>query len=66
MLTILAQAAHEGEGVVEQTQELLTNPAHWIFEIISDIVVGAVLSVPAYFLGRWQVRKHDRKEHPMI
>jgi hypothetical protein len=38
---------------------LLTNPDHWAFEAISDLV----LAVPAYILGRIGIRRHDRRNH---
>lgn len=39
--------------------EIVTSPGHWAFEALSD----AVFAVPAYFLGRWRLRTHDRKVH---
>lgn len=44
---------------MDEFLHLLQNPAHWMFEVVTDLV----LAVPAYFVGRWQVRRHDRKHH---
>jgi hypothetical protein len=38
---------------------LLTDPAHWSFEVVTDVV----LAVPAYYVGKWRVRVHDRNVH---
>lgn len=38
---------------------LLTNPAHWAFEVISDL---AFAGVGALFARIW-VKRHDRKHH---
>lgn len=38
---------------------LLTDPAHWAFELITDATVGLVFApVWAYML-----RRHDRRKH---
>ncbi len=39
--------------------ELLRNPAHWGFEIVSDLVLGAV----TFAWGRGWLRRHDRNVH---
>lgn len=55
LATIIAEAAHGGEGLLSETWELLQNPAHWVFEYVS--------AIPAYLLGRWRLKVHDRKHH---
>lgn len=59
---------------MDEFLHLLTNPAHWGFEAVSDLV----FAVPAYFAGMWRARRliaahdqevhdsdpHDRKESP--
>ncbi len=54
--------ASEVEGsVVDQTLHLLSNPAHWIFEGITDLAFGALLAIPG---SRW-LHRHDRKKHAL-
>lgn len=38
---------------------LLTDPAHWAFEVITDLMLGAVGAVAV----RPLLRRHDRKHH---
>lgn len=38
---------------------ILTDPAHWMAEIVMD----TVYTIPVYYLGKWRVRAHDRKVH---
>jgi len=47
---------------VNELLEILSSPAHWVFEGISDLV----FAVPAYLLGRWRLRVHDRRKHNVI
>lgn len=44
---------------MHELTHILASPAHWIFEVVSDLV----FAVPAYFIGRWRVRIHDRRVH---
>ncbi len=39
--------------------EIVSSPGHWGFETVSN----AAFALPAYFVGRWRLRVHDRKEH---
>lgn len=48
-----------GHQAVNELGHLLTNPAHWIYEGITDVVYA----IPVYFFGRWTVRRHDKKVH---
>lgn len=54
---------HEGESVMDTYLELLTDPAHWAFEVTgeatSTVVVALVLTP---LIKRW-VKRHDRTEH---
>jgi hypothetical protein len=38
---------------------LLTNPAHWAFEGVTDLVYGGIGAL----VGAVWVRRHDRKHH---
>lgn len=38
---------------------IVTDPAHWIGEAVMD----STFAIPAYFLGRWRLKVHDRKKH---
>ena len=38
---------------------ILTSWEHWAFEAISDLA----LALPAYLLGRFGLRRHDRTRH---
>jgi hypothetical protein len=39
--------------------QILTSWDHWAFEAVSD----AAFAAPAYLLGRWRLRVHDRRKH---
>lgn len=39
---------------------LLSNPAHWAFEGISDLA----FALPGFLAGRFWLKRHDAKEHP--
>lgn len=39
---------------------ILTDPAHWIAEIVMDTVYNVAIGIP---VGAWWVRRHDRKHH---
>lgn len=45
--------------MMHELGHLLTDPAHWSFEAITDLT----FAVPAYLLGRWRLRVHDRRVH---
>ena len=45
--------------MMHELGHLLTNPAHWVFEVITDFV----FAVPVYYFGKWRVRAHDKKVH---
>ena len=51
---------------IEEVTHLLTDPAHWTFELISDLV----FAVPAYMAGMWKARRmiarHDAEVHAAI
>lgn len=55
--------ASEGGGVWTEYTHLLSNSAHWLFEITTDIVIGILLYRPAaFFWNRWHYL-HDRDHH---
>lgn len=43
----------------EELAHLLTDPAHWAFEGVTDLVFAGV----GVLIGRIWVRKHDAKHH---
>ena len=45
--------------MTDELVHLLLNPAHWIYEGITDVAYA----VPFYFIGKWRVRVHDKKVH---
>lgn len=54
---------HGNESVLAELLELLGNPAHWIFEGISDLVLGVILyPLLRIMVTRWQTR-HDQEVH---
>ena len=38
---------------------ILTDPAHWVGELVMD----TTFAIPAYLVGRWRLRVHDRTVH---
>jgi len=44
---------------VNEFLHLLGDPAHWAFEITTDLILAGV----AYLLGRIGLRRHDRTIH---
>lgn len=47
----------------ELFSQLITDPAHWAFEVVSDIVLGALLYYPSRRAwDRWH-RHHDSEHH---
>lgn len=44
---------------MDELLHILASPAHWIFELISDIA----FAIPVYYFGKWRVRAHDKKVH---
>lgn len=44
---------------MHELEHLLTNEAHWAFEAITDLT----FAIPAYALGRWRLKVHDREAH---
>jgi hypothetical protein len=44
---------------MEEFQHIILSWQHWSFEAISDLA----FAVPAYVVGRWSVRRHDRRVH---
>lgn len=62
-----AGAEHHEGGFVDQLLELLASPAHWVFEIVSDVVVTVALAVlfkPLWSrLIRERVARHDAEHH---
>lgn len=62
MIRVLAEIHHDGT-FVEQTLELLRSGPHWVFEVVSDFVIGVILYKPAAILwNRWHT-KHDAEHH---
>ena len=45
--------------MMRELGHLLSDPAHWAFEGITDLVYGAIAALP---MSRW-LRRHDRKKH---
>jgi hypothetical protein len=41
---------------------VLTDPAHWVAEVVMDGTLTLLAVVPA----RWLVRRHDKKKHGLI
>lgn len=42
---------------------LMQDPAHWGFEVVSDVVLGLVIWLPArWAFERWH-KRHDREKH---
>jgi hypothetical protein len=55
--------ASEGGSWVSEYTSLLQDPAHWLFEITTDIVIGLALAKPVgYLWNRWH-DEHDKKHH---
>lgn len=62
-MSVIADIHSHTGGVWDEYLDLLTNGAHWMFEVTSDIVVGIILYKPiGYFWNRWHDR-HDREHH---
>lgn len=45
--------------IIHETLAVLGDPGHWVAEVIMD----TVYAIPAFLLGRWSLRAHDRKTH---
>lgn len=45
--------------MIPELTHILADPAHWVAEFVMDFT----FAIPAYFLGRWRVRVHDREKH---
>lgn len=45
--------------MINELLYLLTDPAHWAFEGVTDLVFGGV----GLLIGRFWLRGHDRKHH---
>lgn len=45
--------------MVTELLHLLTDPAHWAFEGVTDLVFGGV----GILIGRFWLKGHDRKHH---
>jgi hypothetical protein len=45
--------------MIGELLHLLTDPAHWAFEVVTDLILGAVGALAV----RPLVRRHDRRHH---
>lgn len=49
--------------LAETFVELASDPSHWAFEVLTDLVLGGLGALAVRpLIGRW-VRKHDRDHH---
>lgn len=59
---MLAETVHHAAegGFLDELTGLLRNPAHWVFEGLTDVVFTVVVAWP---IAAIKVRRHDRKHH---
>lgn len=55
---MIAHAAETG-SFLSQYWDLLHDPAHWMFEITTDLIFAA----PALVYTHFWVRRHDKAKH---
>lgn len=50
--------------IAETFTELIKDPNHWAFELVTSVVEFVIVGVIATPIVRWFIRNHDRTHHP--
>ncbi len=45
--------------MIHEIIHILTDPAHWVGEVVMDLTFTAA----AYPIAKWRIKKHDQRTH---
>lgn len=55
--------ADHGDGFVQGFMSLVTDPAHWAFEITGEVTSTLVVALVLAPVAKRLIARHDRKQH---